>query len=130
MNSKDLGLCIIRVGIGVLFVLHGYPKLMGGSAQWLWLGTKMTALGIRIYPTVWGLMAAISEFFGGILLIFGFGTRIATFLISCVMIVALSMHFSIGDPFATYSHPLALLIVLVGLFVAGAGSLSIDRMTK
>lgn len=130
MSSKDLGLFIIRVGIGALFVLHGYPKLMGGSAQWVWLGSQMAAIGIRFYPTFWGFMAAISEFFGGILLILGLATRFAAFFIACVMLVALSMHFSVGDPFATYSHPLALLVVLVGIFFAGAGSLSIDRMMK
>ena len=28
----DLGLLVLRVGLGVMFMLHGYPKLMGGPA--------------------------------------------------------------------------------------------------
>jgi len=29
--NKDLGL---RIGIGVMFICHGIPKLMGGPAGW------------------------------------------------------------------------------------------------
>lgn len=130
MNGKDLGLLIIRVGIGALFIIHGYPKIMGGSTQWLWLGNQMAAIGITFYPTFWGFLAACSELFGGVLLVLGLGTRFAAFFISCVMLVALSMHFSLGDAFGVYSHPLALLVVLVGLFFAGPGKLSLDAMMK
>jgi len=130
MNGKDLGLLIIRVGIGLLFIRHGYPKIMGGSTQWLWLGNQMATIGIKFYPTFWGFLAACSEFFGGILLVIGLGTRFAAFFIGCVMLVALSMHFSLGDPFSTYSHPIALLVVLVGLFFAGSGKLSVDAMMR
>ncbi len=128
MNSKDIGLLIIRVGIGFLFIMHGYPKMMGGSTQWLWLGNQMAAIGITVYPTFWGFLAACSELFGGVLLVLGLGTRFAAFFISCVMLVALAMHFGQGDAFGVYSHPVALLVVLIGLFFAGGGKLSVDGM--
>ncbi|WP_369811116.1 DoxX family membrane protein [Hymenobacter mellowenesis] len=31
--AHDFGLLIIRVGIGLMFMLHGYPKLTGGPAM-------------------------------------------------------------------------------------------------
>jgi putative oxidoreductase len=37
-NYKNLGLLIIRVGLGVMFIYHGYPKLMGGVKEWTELG--------------------------------------------------------------------------------------------
>lgn len=130
MNGKDLGLLIIRVGIGALFIMHGYPKIMGGTTQWLWLGNQMSAIGITFYPTFWGFLAACAEFFGGILLVIGLATRFAALFISCVMFVAMMMHFGQGDAFGVYSHPIALLVILIGLFFAGSGALSVDEMIK
>lgn len=125
---KDLGLLIMRVGIGLIFIVHGYPKMMGGSTQWLWLGNQMALIGIQVYPVFWGFLAACSEFFGGILLVLGLGTRPVVFLLVCVMFVATMMHYMQGDPFGTYAHPLALLVVFVGLLFTGSGKYSIDAM--
>lgn len=130
MNGKDIGLLIMRVGIGLLFMRHGYDKFMGGTEQWLWLGNQMALFGIRLYPTLWGLLAATSELLGGTLLVLGLGTRIAAIFISCVMIVALAMHFNKGDSFNVYSQAVALLVVLIGLFFTGSGRFSIDGMMK
>ena len=68
---RNVGLLIIRVGLGVSFVLHGYPKLAGGPELWGKLGGAMGTLGIDFVPTLWGLVAALTEFGGGILVIFG-----------------------------------------------------------
>ncbi len=126
--AHDLGLLIMRVGIGLIFIMHGYAKIMGGSTQWLWLGSQMSFIGIQVYPTFWGFLAACSEFFGGILLLLGLGTRFVVFFMACVMFVATIMHYTQGDPFGTYAHPLALLIVFIGLLFAGSGKYSIDAM--
>ena len=125
---KDFGLLIIRVGLGIIFIMHGYPKIMGGSEQWVWLGNQMGVLGIQVYPTFWGFLAACAELFGGVLLVLGLGTRIAAFFIGCVVFVATMMHYMQGDAFGVYSHPLALLIVFVGLIFAGSGKYSFDAM--
>ena len=130
MNAKDLGLLILRVGIGLIFVYHGYPKLAGGQEKWLWLGNQMMHVGITFAPTFWGLMAAIAECVGGVLLILGLATRLAAFLMADVMIVALLMHWNVGDPFSVYSHPLSLLVVFVSLLVSGAGRYSLDAFLR
>jgi putative oxidoreductase len=130
MNAKDLGLLILRVGIGLIFIYHGYPKLMGGQEKWLWLGNQMIYLGIAFAPTVWGFMAAIAECIGGGMLVLGLGTRLAAFLMACVMVVACMMHWNIGDPFSLLAHPLSLLVVFVSLFVSGAGRFSLDALLR
>ena len=76
---RDIGLLILRVGIGIMFVLHGLPKLISGSETWTMLGGSMKALGLGFAPTAWGFMAALSEFAGGILLTLGFFFRPACF---------------------------------------------------
>jgi len=129
-RSQDIGLLIIRVGIGVLFLFHGYPKIAGGSQTWLWLGSQMKHLGITFGATFWGFAAACSEFFGGMALIVGLATRIAALLMGFVMFVALVFHVTKGDSFGHYAHPLSLLIVFIGLAIAGGGIYSLDYVLK
>ena len=40
LNSKDTGLLILRIGIGVMFMLHGLPKITGGTEQWAQMGRR------------------------------------------------------------------------------------------
>ena len=126
----NFGLMVIRVGIGVLFVISGYSKILGGTQKWLWLGSQMHNLGITFGYLFWGFAAACSEFFGGLLLAFGLLTRIAAFFIGFTMFVALTFHLNKGDTFTTYSHPLSLLFVCIGLLIAGGGIYSLDRLLR
>lgn len=130
MNAKDLGLLILRVGIGLIFICHGYPKLMGGQEKWLWLGSQMVYVGITFAPTFWGLMAAIAECIGGGMLALGLGTRLAAFLMANVMIIATLMHWNLGDSFSTLAHPLSLFVVFASLFISGAGKFSLDALLR
>lgn len=123
---RDWGLLILRVGIGIMFVLHGFPKIIGGPEKWAMLGKAMNALGINFSPVFWGFMAAVSEFAGGILLALGFFTRPACFFLLCTMIVASSMHLSKGDSFVIYSHAMKSGILFLSLLFIGPGKYSLD----
>lgn len=125
MTMYAIGHLILRVGIGILFICHGYPKITGGTEKWLWLGSQMQYFGITFAPVFWGCMAACAEFFGGIALTLGFYTRLAAIFPACVMIVAIVMHLNKGDDYTTYSHPLSYLIVLVSLMFMGGGAWSL-----
>jgi putative oxidoreductase len=122
---KDVGFFILRVGIGIIFIGHGFPKIAGGIEKWIMLGSVMQNFGITFAPAFWGFMAACSEFFGGICLTLGLYTRIAAFFMSCVMIVALVMHLTKGDNFTIYSHPLSMLVVFISLIFIGGGKWSL-----
>jgi putative oxidoreductase len=126
-GSAQLGIMVLRVGMGILFTIHGWTKLLGGTATWQWLGSQLQLLGITFMPVVWGFIATIAEFGGGLCLILGFASRSAALLISCVMAVAILYHLHKGDSFDTYSHPLAILVVMLALVIAGPGSYSIDH---
>lgn len=56
-NYKNTGLLIIRIGLGIMFMMHGYPKLLGGPDKWEAVGGAMKHTGITFFPTFWGLMA-------------------------------------------------------------------------
>ena len=123
---KNFGLLIIRLGLGLSFILHGYPKMFGGPDEWQKLGAVMENLGIDVYPAFWGFMAAFAEFGGGIMLLLGFYFRPAVFLMAFTMAMALQMHLFKGDPFKVYSHALELCVVFIGLLFVGPGRFSID----
>lgn len=124
--AKELGLFIIRVGIGLIFIRHGYPKIIAGTGEWKWLGAQMKSISIYFLPVMWGFAAACAEFFGGIALTLGLGTRIACVFMSFGMFIAFMHHLKKGDPWGYMSHPLALMVVLIGLLVAGSGKFSLD----
>lgn len=124
---RDVGLLILRVGIGIMFIGHGLPKLMAGPEKWVMIGGAMKNLGINFAPMFWGLMATLSEFAGGILLVLGLFTRPACFFLLNTMIVAAYMHISKGDPFVKYSHAIEAGILFLSLFFIGPGKYSVDN---
>jgi len=129
-DRKDVGLLVLRIGIGGIFILHGYLKLSGGPAAWNGIGQVMGIFGITWAPKFWGFMAAISEFGGGICLALGLFFQIACVFITLTMLVALSLHISQGAPYATVSHPLKILVVMGSLLITGAGRYSLADMLK
>ena len=134
MSAKDRGkavnvaLLILRIGIGVMFLLHGGPKLAGGTAKWAELGGAMGNLGITFAPTFWGFCAALAEFGGGIALILGVLTRPAAAMMAFTMLVATVLHLKMGDGVMGASHAIEDGIVFVFLIISGAGAYSIDGL--
>src|SRR5271155_2559644 len=117
---------VMRLIIAYIFIPHGWEKLVAGQEKWLWLGNQMQHFGIYFWPIVWGLAASCAEFFGGVAMLLGLGTRIAAFFLICVMIVALRMHFANGDSWRVWSLPLGLLVLLIVLMYTGPGRFSLD----
>jgi putative oxidoreductase len=124
---KDFGLLLMRAGMGVLFMFYGYPKLLGGPAMWTQIGGSMKNIGVDFYPVFWGLMAAITETFGGFLLILGLAFRPVNLLLAFTMFIAALYHYKAGDGFQGYSHALEAGIVFLALIFIGPGKYSVDK---
>jgi putative oxidoreductase len=125
-NSLHIALFIIRVGFGIFYMIHGWPKIMGGADRWIRLGENMELIGLGFAPVVWGFMAALSEFGGGLLLVFGLLTRPAAALMLFTMLIAALMYIDQGEPINTVINPLKGLVVFAGLLICGGGRYSID----
>jgi len=124
--SKDLGLLILRAGIGAMFVLHGLPKLLGGPSGWEGLALKgLPFLPEGFIAIVFGLAAALAEFGGGILLALGFAHRIACIALAGTMFVAFTTKLGEVTGWMNFAYaagwPLELLIVFAALFFTGPG---------
>lgn len=130
-DYKDFGLLVMRLGLGVSFIAHGWPKIAGGPDKWTGLGERLEiAIGFSFMPEFWGFMAAVAEFGGGILLILGLLTRPAAFLLVCTMVIAALYHFNAGDGFGGYSHAMEAAFTFFGIFFLGAGKYSVDENLK
>jgi putative oxidoreductase len=126
---RDLGILILRLGMGTMFVGHGVPKLLAGPEKWEAVGGAMNHLGIHFAPTVWGLLAALSECGGGILMAAGVLYLPACLAMLSTMIVACVMHVSEGGGFATTSHAAEAAIVFLSMALLGPGPWRI-RLTR
>ncbi len=126
-KHRHTGLLILRIGLGCMFLFHGAPKLFGGPEKWEQIGMAMAVLGIGFIPTFWGLMAAISEFIGGICLILGLFFRPACTLLAITMMVAAASHLSRGEGLGGASHAIEDGIVFLSLILIGAGKYSLDE---
>lgn len=124
---SDFGLLLLRVGIGVMYLYHGFPKIMGGPEKWTKLGSAMQFVGVSAIPVFWGFMAAVSEFGGALLLIAGLFFRPACIFLAITMAVAASMHLGKGDGLQVASHAIENGVMFVGLLFIGPGRYSLDR---
>jgi putative oxidoreductase len=129
-KHRHVGLLVLRIGIGLMFIVHGAPKLFDGPEKWVKIGAAMASLGIGFAPAFWGFMAAVSEFFGGICLILGFVFRPACILLTITMLVAAISHLSRGDGIGGASHAIELGIVFLSLILIGAGRYSLDEKLR
>jgi putative oxidoreductase len=124
---KDIGYAIIRIGIGALLIMHGWPKIIGGPKDWEDLGGVIKDLfGITLLPLAWGFLAALSEFAGGICIALGFLFRPACVFALITMLVAFAFHLNGGDGFGDWSQAAELSVTLLGMLLMGAGRFSLS----
>jgi len=124
---RNTGLLLLRVGVGFLFILHGYPKLLGGPDMWHGVGGAMGRIGVTAFPAVWGFLAGLVETLGGVFLIIGFFFRPTTLLLTFVMAIASLHHLGAGEGIMGAAHALKMGAVFLGLSFIGPGKYSVDK---
>jgi len=127
VNYVHTGLLIIRIGLGVMFIYHGLPKLMGGEKTWEQLGGATNYVGIEFWPVMWGFLSAVVETFGGFLLILGLVFRPVCLLLVINLAVAATLSFGNGGGMGGAAHAIEDAIVFAGLFFTGPGRYSVDK---
>jgi putative oxidoreductase len=119
----------LRVILGLTMAAHGAQKLFGWFGGYGLKGTGgffESSLGMS--PGVfWAALAGGGEFFGGLLILFGFLTRFGALNIAITMLVGIiSAHSGAFFAPSGMEYPLALLGMATALMVSGGGKLSID----
>lgn len=122
-SRVDLALIILRIGVGVLMLTHGLPKL-----QMLFSGGEIQFPGVLgLSPTISLALAVLTEVVGSILIIIGFGTRWVAIPLIATMLVAVFV-FHINDPFANKELGLLYLVLYLPLLILGSGKYSVDQV--
>ena len=92
--NRSWGTTILRVVVGIVFVMHGIQKLFTFGVPAV-VG-MMGSLGIP-FPRFSGVLVTLVELFCGLALIFGFATRLNAFLLAIdVAVAVLKVHMKNG----------------------------------
>lgn len=127
--GSDIGLLVLRVGFGGLFAAHGAQKLFGWFGGTGWRATADGFTGMGYNPgELFGTLAGLTEFAGGIALLLGLFTPLAAAAILGTMINAINVTFS-GGLLTGNGYEMALLFALpaIALAFTGPGRLSLDH---
>jgi putative oxidoreductase len=130
INATDVGLLILRAGIGVVMVAHGYNHIFNGGKI---AGTARWFEGLGMRPgRLHAWLASLTELGAGALLVVGFLTPLAAAGVVGTMIVAwLTNHarngFFIFRPGEGYEYVMTLTLASLAVGAMGAGRISIDH---
>jgi len=124
-SFRPVGLLVLRIALGIIFLSHGYPKLahLRGGAQMQGFFVEHGLPGYFLY------IAGVIETFGGGLLLLGLFTRAAALLLALEMCVAIWKVHSAHGYLAVndYQFPLSLAAACCALATVGAGLISVDQ---
>lgn len=132
-NALSISSLVIRVFIGVCFIIHGLGKLgivgignMAGFEGWL------KSMGLP-FPALQARLAMGCEILGGVLMTIGLFTRVGAGLCLSTMIVAALIGHKGGGYLITNNPPgneytINLSAILVVLLLLGPGLYSLDSL--
>ena len=123
---------ILRIGVGLTFFFSGLPKLtnIGGTVGFF------TTLGIPV-PGVTAPFIGILECIGGLLVLFGIGTRLISLLLIGDMIVAILaarlggqqglLTLGLPNGWSSVRTEFMLLLASLSLVLMGPGAPSVEK---
>lgn len=125
-NNFELGALILRLVLGVSFLIHGMAKFQGGignTAGWF------ESIGL---PGVFAYVVALIEVVGGLMLVAGLFTKVVSVVIAILMVgaiftVKLGAGFLGDGQSAGYELDLAFLAMALALAFTGSKYLAVDQ---
>lgn len=117
-SRASLGLLVLRVVAGSAMATHGWSKIQN---PFHWLDKAESPP-----PGFLQFLAAFSEFGGGIALVLGALTVLASLGVALTMVEAVRHHLSSGDAFGRWELALLYFAIAVFLSCAGPGRISVD----
>ncbi|HEY4499769.1 MAG TPA: DoxX family protein [Candidatus Paceibacterota bacterium] len=122
----QLALFVLRVFVGVLFVIHGAPKLKNLRTTW----QNFEAMGFKP-GKIWGTIPAFLESIGGFFIIIGFLVQPIAVLLVAQMGVAAGWRIKNKHSFVNGYELDLLLIVALGILVVNRSEiLALDNYLR
>lgn len=137
-TSGSWSAIIVRITLGAILLPHGMQKLLGAFGGFGFTNTMQYFTQTVHMPWLIGFIVIMIEFFGSIMLLLGFATRIIASLIIPLFIgIIITHHWQAGffmDWFGTnpkdfegFEFDLLMVGLALSLIVSGGGKWSIDR---
>jgi putative oxidoreductase len=124
MKNKDLATLLLRIGVGVIFIIAGWSKLSGIEG----VQGFFENIGIPL-PGFMAWVVALVEFVGGIMILVGYKVEIPGILLAFIMLVAILIVKMGGDDgFSGMRLEIMLLLTSLALSMMGTGKYSLDDM--
>jgi putative oxidoreductase len=135
-TNSDVAALALRVGLAIVMFPHGAQKLLG------WFGgagfhATMDFFVSRMHiPAPLAFLDIVTEFFAPLALVLGLCTRLASFGIGVVMVVAIALVHWHNGFFMNWNgmqkgegieYHLLMLTIVVALMIRGAGTWSLDK---
>ncbi len=123
---QPVALLLLRLGLALVFLYHGYPKLFGDTAKFV---AAFEGLGL---PWYFVYIAGVIEVLGGVMLALGLFTSIAGLFLLLDMCAAMWKYNFNEGIYAVREYELPLVLGLAALAVAttGPGPFSLDRLIR
>lgn len=118
----SLGLLLIRVAVGAVFLAHGWMKIQNVGM----VSGMMVHLGV-VAPTFFGPFISWLEVIGGLMLIFGILTRVAGAALGIEMVFAVFLT-GIGAGFGPHEMEILLMAGAFGIALTGSGNYALYKM--
>ncbi len=128
-NYADWGVFALRVAVGIIFIVHGWPKATNARAMTQAMGRSDT--GSVVFFTAQGVV----EVLGGILLIFGIWTQLVNVLFAVIMLGAIGLKNSMmktgfmAQQTTGWEFDFVLLAANILLLVTGPGAIAVLSST-
>ena len=125
----DTAVFILRITIGIIFLVHGMKKLFGAFGGGGVDGTIQLVANMGFTPAgLWAWALILAEFLGGIFLILGILPRLSALSIAIIMIVAIVKIHGPRGFFAMqggFEYQLLILASCISIMLTGGGRLSL-----
>lgn len=127
ISATDWSLLILRLALAAIFIAHGGQKVFG------WFGGQGLAATAQSFSNLgisapFAYLAAFTEFFGGVAVLIGVLSRLASLGLATVMLVAVyKIHWANGFFLSDqgFEYNLALFAMSLALILAGPGRLAL-----
>lgn len=124
LQLKDLGLFVLRVGLSLMMLTHGWGKFNRLFAEEIKFGDP-----IGLGSTLSLYLIVLAEFIAPILIILGFKTRWIVFFPAFAMGVAAFVAHG-DDPFARKEKALLYLCGYLAVLLCGPGRYALDARLR
>lgn len=128
-RSKELGIFILRVALGIMFLAHSvvlkfFTFTLAGTAQFF------ETIG---YPSALAYIVFFMEMIGGIMLVLGIQTRWVALALAPILLGAIPVHsgsWVFSAPNGGWEYPLYLFVLCIAQALLGDGAYALNSSAR